>query len=395
MKYEKIVEGATELLVPVKSLLDDAPPTSPVFFNPAASINRDVSVAITEAIDGASFCDSMAGVGARGVRIARETTKISSVTMVDLKSEALRVARRTASLNRVLSKCEFVVGETSSVLHSREGADEKFDFVDVDPFGTPIGQVEGAISATAPGGILSVTATDTAALCGVYPRVTRRRYGASPLNNHFHHETGIRILVGAICRKAASADIGVSPVAAHSTRHYMRVYVRILPGASKADRSLAEEGYIAWCTGCGSTSSSGSLPGSCEKCGAQPKVAGPLWLAALTEKKPVARAETVARESGYAEARKILRALRESDGFPPWSFSIEGICSSLGIATVSERRVRSYLSKLGFESARQPFETTGLKSDAPYEEVKEAVWESRSDHQDRGLGRPIPSQPSQ
>ncbi len=62
-------EGKTVLLVPRESL-SPVPPTVPVFFNPAASINRSVSVAIVEATEGLTFCDALAGIGARGLRVA-------------------------------------------------------------------------------------------------------------------------------------------------------------------------------------------------------------------------------------------------------------------------------------------------------------------------------------
>jgi len=82
------VEGRTRLIVPAVSLEADPPPTSPVFFNPAASLNRDVSVCVTSAAGGSSFCDSMAGVGARGIRVANEVGVIERVTLVDFDREA-------------------------------------------------------------------------------------------------------------------------------------------------------------------------------------------------------------------------------------------------------------------------------------------------------------------
>jgi len=259
VKTEEYHEGKTRLIVPSASLEQDPPPTAPVFFNPAASINRDVSVSIVAATEGRSFCDSMAGVGARGVRVAREVGRIESLALVDFNSDALKLAKRSASLNRIARKCEFSASETSAYLHSRYGREKRFDYVDVDPFGTPIRQLQAAISATADGGVLSMTATDTAVLCGVYPKVSRRRYGSASLNNSFNHETGIRILLGAIAREGASLDVGIEPVAAHSTRHYLRVFARVLAGAERADRALGNIGFVIWCPFCGHAQASTEL----------------------------------------------------------------------------------------------------------------------------------------
>jgi tRNA (guanine26-N2/guanine27-N2)-dimethyltransferase len=347
-----------------------------VFFNPAASVNRDVSIAIAAACGGGTFCDAMAGVGARGVRVANEVEHVEKVTLIDFNAEAIRVARRAASLNRVRGKCEFVAGETNATLDSRYGRGERFGLVDVDPFGSPVRQLQAAISTTSDGGILSVTATDAAALCGVYPRVARRRYGAASLNNHFHHETGIRILINAINKQAASMDVGISPVASHSTRHYLRVFVRLAVGGVKADLSLGNEGYVEWCPACGTTSSSGERQGSCRGCGQKTKVAGPLWIGRLTERRVVRKAAAEGKRRGFVAAAKILISLDGVDIFPPWSYSIEGICSSLRMATVPETEVREHLSRAGYRSCRQPFEDTGLKTDAPIEAVRDAVRES-------------------
>jgi len=367
------MEGRTGLFVPAASLAKVPPPTAPVFFNPAASVNRDVTVAITAASGGRTFCDSMAGVGARGVRVANEVDGLRLVTLVDFNRESLKLARRSASLNGVGGKCEFSASETSSFLFSRFGSEERFDYVDADPFGTPARQLQAGVCATSEGGIFSVTATDTAVLCGLYPEVARRRYGASGLNNHFNHETAVRLLTGAIARSAAQLDIGVEPVAAHSTRHYVRVYVRVRVGASKADGALRNLGYVCWCRACGHVVGSVEPTESCVRCGKKVKAGGPLWLGPVTEKRVVGLGAKLADIGGLSAAHAVLSSLVGVDDFPPWSFSIEGICSSLKVATVPEDRVYRHLLKTGRRAMRTPFEKTGVKTDAEYGEVRDAV----------------------
>ena len=373
MKTEEYHEGKTRLIVPSASLEQDPPPTAPVFFNPAASINRDASVSIVAATEGRSFCDSMAGVGARGVRVAREVGRIESLALVDFNSDALKLAKRSASLNRIARKCEFSASETSAYLHSRYGREKRFDYVDVDPFGTPIRQLQAAISATADGGVLSMTATDTAVLCGVYPKVSRRRYGSASLNNSFNHETGIRILLGAIAREGASLDVGIEPVAAHSTRHYLRVFARVLAGAQRADRALGNIGFVIWCPFCGHAQASTEPEKKCEKCGKKTRVAGPLWLGEVSDEEVVRRSVGEAVKIGLESARGVLASLGEVNSFPPWSFSIDEICSSLGKPTAAEDAVYHALTEKGFRSLRTPFEKTGIKTDAPFSEVVSAV----------------------
>ncbi|MGD0476572.1 MAG: methyltransferase domain-containing protein [Nitrososphaerales archaeon] len=375
MKLVRTEEGKTILLAPRESL-SPVPPTLPVFYNPAASINRSVSVAMVEATEGLSFCDALAGIGARGLRVASEATSELTVTLVDINRKSISLAQRNARLNGVQAQCKFVSSEANSYLYSKYGKDEKFDYVDVDPFGTPVPYFQAALRATKDGGIASFTATDTAVLCGVHVRVAERRYGGTPVNNHFHHETGVRLLLNAVRREAASLDLGVRPVAVHSTRHYIRVFVRVEVGPSKAELSRDSEGYVLWCRRCGRLAE-GSVPGSsCEECGALPKVAGPLWLGELTETKTLRDAVAASGKLGLPEATKVLSSILGVDGFPPWSFSIEGICSALRIASVSDSRVAELLRNQGYKTLRQPLEKTGLKTDAQYSAVVGAVREA-------------------
>ena len=382
------VEGRTRLVVPAVSLEEDPPPTSPVFFNPAASLNRDISVCVTSAAGGSSFCDSMAGVGARGVRIANEVRAIEHVALVDFNGEALELARRSAALNRVTRKCEFAQSETSSYLYSRYGRERRFDFVDVDPFGTPVGQVQGAISATSDGGVLSVTATDTAVLCGVYPKVASRRYGALPLNNEFGHETAIRLLAGFVARNAASLDTSALPVAAHSTRHYVRLYFSIGVGVTKADSALRNIGHVSWCPSCRHRATSNEPGGSCERCGKKARSAGPLWTGPLTDQNLLVDARRVADGMGLAGASETIASLLGVDSFPPWSFSVDEVCSTLGVATVSESEIYRTLKEGGHNAMRTPFEKAGLKTSADYAGVLQAVeTSSRLRHNSRKVRR--------
>ncbi|MBI3840880.1 MAG: hypothetical protein HY297_02835 [Thaumarchaeota archaeon] len=376
MRYVETLEGRTRLIVPEASLGAEAPPTSPVFFNPAAALNRDVSVAVAAATGGRTFCDALAGVGSRGVRVANEVNEVEAATLVDFNREAIGLARRAARLNRVLGRCRFVAGESGSFLLSRFGSREKFDGVDVDPFGSPIRHVQAAVSAVSRGGVVSFTATDTAALCGVYPAAARRRYGAEPLNNHFHHETGVRILMNAVSRVAARLEVGVMPVLAHSSRHYIRVFVRVEPGASRADAALGKEGYVAWCRACGHVSEAGEPKSQCQNCGKWLKHAGPLWLGNLTDEGLLRAASVAADRRGLLEASALLRELDGVDSFPPWAFSLEGISSTLKVPTVPRDLVVAFLEEKGYVCGHQPFEKTGIKTDAPYGDVLEAAREA-------------------
>jgi tRNA (guanine26-N2/guanine27-N2)-dimethyltransferase len=378
MKIVSTTEGRTRLLVPSVSLERAEPPTVPVFFNPAASTNRDISVAITEAASGTTFCDALTGVGSRGIRVAKEVGRRMQVTAVDFNAPSVRLAKKSALLNGVGRRCKVVQAETNSFLYSRFRRDEKFDFVDIDPFGTPAPYIQAAFGAVSDGGIVSLTATDTAVLCGAYPRVALRRYGAATMNNSFHHETAVRVLLGWCARVAGALDIGVSPLAAHVTKHYVRANLMARVGARKADSSLDSEGYVMTCASCGHQFSGNEAVPTCERCGKRAKRAGPLWTGKLLDGELVKGAAHISGERGFTSAAKTLSSLEGIDAFPPYSFSLERVCSSVKVASVSPAKVAHSLRRMGFRSMGQPFEKSGLKTDGQYSDVVAAVKEAAS-----------------
>jgi tRNA (guanine26-N2/guanine27-N2)-dimethyltransferase len=203
--------------------------------------------------------------------------------------------------------------------------------------------------------------------------VSKRRYGATPLNNHFAHETAIRILAGVVARVAASVDIGGRPVAAHSTRHYIRLFFSIETGATRGDSALGNLGHVSWCPSCGNVAQIADPRASCEKCGKKARSAGPVWVGSLTDVDLLRRAKGKAEEAGLQRAAGTFAALLGVDRFPPWSFSLAAICSKLGVATVSESEIFESLKESGYGAMRSPFEKSGIKTDADYEAISSSV----------------------
>ncbi len=87
-------------------------------------------------------------------------------------------------------------------------AKETFDYIDLDPFGTPVPYLHAAFHGLRRNGILAITATDTAPLAGTHAKKCLRRYQARPCRCVFGHEVGLRILIGYVARQAAMFDRG-------------------------------------------------------------------------------------------------------------------------------------------------------------------------------------------
>jgi tRNA (guanine26-N2/guanine27-N2)-dimethyltransferase len=104
----EIIEGQTKILVPPDSVNAKVPPREPAFFNPRAKMNRDFSIiaysAFLENFVGPKiFLDGLAGIGARGLRVANEIKSIEKVIVNDLNPSALNLSLRSAKLNNLLN----------------------------------------------------------------------------------------------------------------------------------------------------------------------------------------------------------------------------------------------------------------------------------------------------
>lgn len=235
-----IKEGGTRLIVPADtSASGPATSSMPVFYNPQMEFNRDMTVAVLANLlpKGSSVLDGLSATGAMGIRVYSECGKEINLTLNDGKRIAMELIERNLLLNgikgpRVLNR------DLRELLR-----DERHDHVDIDPFGSPAPFLPMAIEAVEDGGTLSVTATDTGTISGIFTGACLRRYGISARRTTFCHELGVRNLLGFVARHAAENDIGIEPQLSFYADHYVRCFIRISKGAAKAEEALRNIGY--------------------------------------------------------------------------------------------------------------------------------------------------------
>ena len=118
-----------------------------------------------------------------------------------------------------------------------------WQWIDIDPYGSPIPFLDSAMQNLARKAILQVSATDTAALCGTYPQVTRRRYAAYAVNDTVAHDTAMRILLGNIALCAARHERSIEPLMSVFDGHHTRVSVLVTPGKKNASNVYENLGW--------------------------------------------------------------------------------------------------------------------------------------------------------
>ena len=213
-----------------------------VFYNPRMKTGRDISVLVVQAFlnlyhkrDKAYIADALAGSGVRGLRYAKELKFNGElkVFLNDLNPNAYEKILNNAKLNEI-NNIE-VFNEDANTFLSRHF--RFFNVVDLDPFGSPAPYIEQGIRALVTrNGLLCLTATDTAALCGRAKKSCLRKYLAYPLFGRDCHEFALRVLVGYVMRIATKYELALKPVFCHATDHYVRVYLITDRGAKRADK---------------------------------------------------------------------------------------------------------------------------------------------------------------
>lgn len=362
MELAIVREGKVQVEVPVASTSSSRGPAradTPVFYNPAMELARDVSVSLVRATGSGSWrvLDGLAGTGIRGVRYAVEGPSLREVVLNDNNPVAAALCRKNLERNGVTS------GQVTRRRLEMLLLEDRFDMVDVDPFGSPSAFLPGAVRAVRREGIIAVTATDTPALCGSKPKPCIRRYGARPWRGDAMHEVALRILAGAVVREAARVDKAAVPVLSMSEDHFVRVFLRVSEGARKADAILRSMGY-AWATDGGGIGTGPAPPLTTDRW------AGPLWLGHLHDLEVLeAMATDLVMEPSVRHSR-LLDLWREEAELPPLFIDGNRLASRIGTSTPKMANILDALRSRGYAAGRAHTNPVGIKTDAPLEELE-------------------------
>ncbi|MCW3998504.1 MAG: tRNA (guanine(10)-N(2))-dimethyltransferase, partial [Candidatus Bathyarchaeota archaeon] len=261
----------------------------------------------------------------------------------------------------------------ANLLLSQHGAPrQRFDVIDVDPFGSPVPYLDTALRALRNSGLLALTATDLAPLCGVHSKACKRKYGGKPLRTEYCHETAIRLLTGCVATTAAKYDIGINLLFNHSNDHYIRVYIQIQYGAKKADISVHNLGYILHCFGCFHRETTKN-PFSkriekCPECNSKMNWIGPLWLGEIFNKRFCDLMNEESKHVAFRNNGKISKIIALAKGEiegPETYFVIDKISDKLSLPVPSVSSIIQKLQDRGFCAVPTLFNTRGIRTNAP------------------------------
>ncbi len=385
-------EGQVNVVVPklaayVKEVWEYAPSKAPVFYNPVMELNRDLAVLAIQTYQRilgreVSICEPLTGCGIRGIRFAVEVEGIKKVFMNDINPEAAKLALFNVERNELACSAS-VTNEEANLFLSRYAAPRKrIDYIDIDPFGSPVPYLDAALRALRNKGLLALTATDMAPLCGVHPNACVRKYGGKPLRTEYCHELAVRLLVGCLTMMAAKHDMGVEVLLSHSTAHYIRVYAVISYGARLADKSVRMMGYVLHCFSCFHRETTrgifSPLKRDCDECGTKLNAAGPLWLGRIADENfcSLMKGETSGRGIKQEKrVKKMISLIQGETKAPLTYYVVDKICDKLNLPVPPLMKVVKEVRKMGFKAILTHFSSRGIRTDAPAYVIKKVIKE--------------------
>jgi len=222
----------------------------PAFYNPDKKFDRDLTIEILNEFSKNKkelvLCDLLSATGIRALRFSSEVKNVKEVYAFEKNPVSFKYILGNILRNKKKLKAKIFV-QRSDANKALYETGKMFDYIDIDPFGSPNPFLCSALEhIKTKDGLLGITATDSAALAGTYPSATMRKYQSLVFKTPYYRETGLRILIKKIIQAGAEKETALTPVFAYSRFDYYRTYFLTDSGAGRCDRLLEQCRYFLY-----------------------------------------------------------------------------------------------------------------------------------------------------
>nr|POE78652.1 isoform 2 of trna (guanine(26)-n(2))-dimethyltransferase, mitochondrial [Quercus suber] len=261
--------------------------------------------------------DALSATGLRALRYAQEIPFATDITANDMDKKAVKSIRLNVQHNKLSSTITPTTGNAMAHMygvafpphdsHGPSHISNRYDVIDLDPYGTAAPFIDSSLQALADGGMLCVTCTDSGvfASCG-YSEKTFSLYGGIPVKGSHSHEGGLRIILHSIASSAAKYGLSIEPLLSLSVDFYVRMFIRVRKRPANVKFLAGKTMVVYACdSGCGAWTTQmfgrnisqksksnnflfkhtiAQAPTAdrlCEHCGSKTHVAGPMWAGPL------------------------------------------------------------------------------------------------------------------
>lgn len=413
--YTAVTEGKAEVLFPS---------SHDVFYNPVQEFNRDLSIAVLKqffkeftadrlnkneikqeknleketSILSPEFriLEALAASGLRSIRFAKEISHPVKIIANDRSSQAFQSIRRNITHNNVENIVEACNEDASLLMYKNRQFKCRFDVIDLDPYGTAAPFLDSAVQSVLDGGLLMVTCTDMAILCGNGVEACHAKYGAVSSKSSNCHEMALRIVLQCIESHANRYGRYIVPVLSMSVDFYVRIFVRVYTSPILVKQSICKLAMVYVCPSCGSfhlqrlgtkiktdkggekfsPSSGPPVSMECNICKGHHKMCGPIWSDNLHDPDFVQRVlQAVDQEKeSYGTSKRILGMLNvilEELVDCPLFHKVERLSSTLHVVSPTNIQIRSAILNAGYKVSISHTSPTSIKTDAP----QDVIWD--------------------
>eukprot|EP00955_Chlamydomonas_euryale_P058761 357202-Chlamydomonas_euryale.AAC.23 len=344
---------------------------------------------------GAWVLEGLAATGLRSIRYAKEIPGIARIVANDLDEGAVASMRRNVAFNgpEVEALIDCRCADARMVMM---GSQNKFDAVDLDPYGTPSMFLDTAVQCVSEGGLMLVTATDMANLCGNNATACHSNYGSYPVHRTYCHEMAVRILLACIESHANRHRRHITPLLSLCVDFYVRVFVRIETSPATVKESPCKLAYLWQSSGCNSfwlqpvgskkvmedpagkkppnikymPGHGPAVPERCPDTGSGYLMGGPIWSGPIHDRSFLTGLmEDLDRDQErykqYARIRGLVALAADELPDAPLYYDYHDLCKTARCAPMRLEVLRSALINAGYRVSASHANPLAVKTDAP------------------------------
>uniref|UniRef100_A0A673M0A6 tRNA (guanine(26)-N(2))-dimethyltransferase n=1 Tax=Sinocyclocheilus rhinocerous TaxID=307959 RepID=A0A673M0A6_9TELE len=344
-----------------------------------------------EVCPGLRVLEGLAASGLRSVRFALEIPGLKSITANDYSAKAAALIARNAQHNNVSHILQASQRDASMVMYEARGRKERYDVIDLDPYGSPSPFLDAAVQAVSEGGLLCITCTDMAVMAGNSGETCYSKYGSVSIKSKYCHEMALRIILHSLDQRAAVYQRYIEPLLSVSVDFYIRVFVRVKTGQVVVKNSASKQALLYNCVGCGAfhlqrmgkkmsqgkhmkySAATGPPVGpSCEHCGQRHQLGGPIWAEPIhditfVQKVLSAVSGNPTRFRTSKRIEGVLSMVTEELQDIPLYYVLDHLSSTVHCNTPSMLQFRSALLHAGYRVSLSHACKNAVKTDAPAE----------------------------
>lgn len=320
------------------------------------------------------IADGFSASGIRGLRYLKENDNVLKCIFIDCNENAIHYMKSNIKKNKLTKKSKVISGDFNRKIREFE-----CDLIEIDPFGSPVPYLFDSIRSIIKKkkAFLSITATDTAVLCGPHSAACMKNYHSKSLNNEFTHESGIRILIKRVLETCLENNFGVSPMFSLSDQHYFKLFLELKKGDDYCLDSISKIGYTSFCTICGNRTYGKIMQNICE-CGNKMVYAGPIWTGELHNPDFISHMLLNNKNRDYFHKQKldkILNIMKYEFDFPPYFYDLHQLSRFTKNSFIPKTEFAiNKIIEAGYKAVKTHFLSSGIKTDAKIGAIKKILY---------------------